>query len=122
MVDPDQKLQIPEANSAKIRQSRARATRPDSHRLWWTWYSLLRHVIFPPYPDCCSDRQTDRISLVVVVESRRMTWKRLSMRALIGGSVNDATNMETRGGVLLEVEVDTYISYYYKIIKNITVS
>jgi len=44
------------------------------------------------------------------------------MRALIGGSVNDATNMETRGGVLLEVEVDTYISYYYKIIKNITVS
>lgn len=109
MVDPNQKLRILEANSAKIHQSRARATRPDSHRLWWTWYSLLRHVIFPPYPDCCSDHRTDKISLVVVVGNRRMTWRRLLMRALIGGNVNDAANMETRGGVLLEVEVDTYL-------------
>lgn len=96
----------------KIRQSMAPATRPDSHRLWWTWYSPSRHVIFPPYPDCCSDHQTGRISLVVVVGSRRMTWRRLSMRASIGESVNDATNMETRGGVLLEVVVDTYLQKF----------
>lgn len=44
--------------------------------------------------------------------SRRMTWRRLSMRASIGGSVNDATNMETRGGVLLEVVVDTYLQKF----------